>query len=203
HEKSRRLDRMRQHPRPYRLGTNAAARYESCSRLVNRVQAKLPHPIKAAQVPHIQYERTIGLDDCHGPAWASTEGDFVASLNLLKFRKDAGRARSIEIPEETVEPVVTVQPATLIADLHEPRPDMLRSRVDDDGHRARIRLAGEQAVARHDPCEIGRRRSPTVHPAANRNPIQDRERENHGECGNHEILLLPALTRPLDQRDGS
>ena len=41
--------------------------------LVDCVETKLPDPIKAAQVPHVQHDRAIGLDGCHRPGRPSTE----------------------------------------------------------------------------------------------------------------------------------
>src|SRR5687767_11552818 len=84
HEKPRRLDRVREQPGPERLRTDAAARHESGSGLVNRVQPKLPHPIKAAHVPHIQYERSIGFENGDRPAWASADRNVVTNREVLK-----------------------------------------------------------------------------------------------------------------------
>ena len=64
------------------LRAHAAARHELCSILVDRVETKLPDPIKAAQVPHVQHERAIGLDGCHRPAWASTRRDLVTDVKM-------------------------------------------------------------------------------------------------------------------------
>ena len=59
----------------------------------------------------------------------------VTNGEVLKLRENAGGARTIQIAEEAIEPVVAVQAATLLADLHEPRPNAFWRRVDDDGHR--------------------------------------------------------------------
>jgi hypothetical protein len=63
---------------------------------------------------------------------------------VLKLRENAGRTRTIQIPEEPVEPVIAVEPATLIPDLDEPWPDVFRRRIDDDGHRPGIRRMVEE-----------------------------------------------------------
>ena len=67
--------------------TDAAARDEPGAGVVNRVQAELPHPIKAAHVPHIQHECAIRFDDGHRPAWASPERTGVADGEVLKLRE--------------------------------------------------------------------------------------------------------------------
>src|SRR5262245_59014497 len=108
--KSRGFDRMREQLGPYR-STDAVSRDESCSRLVHRVQPELPHPIKAAQVA--QHERAIGFEDGHRPAWRLSERNNVANRELLKFRENARGAGTIEVAEESIEPLVAVQPATL------------------------------------------------------------------------------------------
>jgi len=46
HQKSRWLDRVREHSSPQSLCTDRATRDESCARLVHRVDAILPHPIQ-------------------------------------------------------------------------------------------------------------------------------------------------------------
>jgi len=38
-----------------------ATRHESCPFLVDRIEAKLLHPIETPHIPHIQYERAIGF----------------------------------------------------------------------------------------------------------------------------------------------
>ncbi len=63
------------------------------------LQAELPHPIKAAHVPHIQHERVAWFKDCHRPAWASSEWDAVTNRELLKLRQNTRRARTIEVTE--------------------------------------------------------------------------------------------------------
>src|SRR5512135_3257266 len=108
HEKSRRLDHIREQPGPDGLWAHATARYESCSALVNRVEAKLPHPIEAGDVPHIQHERATGFNGCHRPAWASPERNFVTNGEVLILGENAGCTRAIQITEEPVEPVVAV-----------------------------------------------------------------------------------------------
>jgi len=94
---------MRERPGPHRPCTDPAARYESCSRPVELVQAKLPHPIKAAQVPHIQHERAVGFDDGHRPVWASSERNVVANREVLELGENSRGARAIEVAEETIE----------------------------------------------------------------------------------------------------
>ena len=135
HEESRRFDRVRGQPGPGAPCAHTAARHQSRSLLVDCKQAELPHPIKAAHVPHVQHECASGLDGCHRPARASSERNLVADGKVLKLWKNAGCTRAIEIAEEPIEPIVAVQAATLIADLHEPGPDVFWRRVDGDGDR--------------------------------------------------------------------
>jgi hypothetical protein len=91
HEEPRRLDRIRGQPGPDASCIYAAARHELCSILVDRIKTKLPDPIKAARIPHVQHERAIGLDYCDRPAWASPEGNLVADGEVLKLRENASR----------------------------------------------------------------------------------------------------------------
>ena len=63
---------------------------------------------------------------------ASSKGNHVADCQLLKLRNDVIRTWTIEIAEQTIEPVIAVQPAASIPHLQEPRPDVLRSRVNGE-----------------------------------------------------------------------
>ena len=157
--------------------------------LVDRVETKLPHPVKGAQIPHVQHERPVGFEDRDGPARASPKRDLVTNGEVLKLREDAGCTGTIQIADEAVEPVVAVEATALVADLHQPGPDVFWRRVDDDDRRSRVRRVDEEAVARHDARQIGCRGAPPAHPSSDRKPIQDRDRENHEECGKHGIPL--------------
>src|SRR5688572_10242004 len=117
-----------------------------------------------------------------GPA----KGNGVTHSQVLKLGEYAGGTRTIQKTKEAVEPVVAIEPAALIAHLHQPRPNVFRPRVDEDGHRARIRRIDDEAIARHDAGQIRRRGAPTGHPASTRKPVQHRECEDHEECGKHE-----------------
>jgi hypothetical protein len=58
------------------------------------------------------------LEDGHRPAWASPERNVVANREVLKLRENAPGARTIEVAEEAIEPVVAVQPAAALPQLH-------------------------------------------------------------------------------------
>jgi RND family efflux transporter MFP subunit len=154
HQKSCRLDRVREQPRPQRACTDPAAGYEPGSRLVNRIQPKLPHPIQAADVSHVQYERAIGFEDGHRPARTSSDRNVVTDGEVLELRQNARGARTIEVAEQAIERVVAVQPAALISNLHEPWPDVLGCCVDRNRRRSGIRPLNQQAVARHHAREV-------------------------------------------------
>ena len=136
HDESRRLDRQRQQPRPGGAGTHAAARHESCVGVVDRVQTKLPDPIKISQAPHVQHERALRFDGRDRPARTLPQRNLVADREMLKLRENAGGAWTIQVAEEAVQPVVAIEAAAPIAHLNQPGPHMFRPGVDDDGHRA-------------------------------------------------------------------
>ena len=117
--------------------------------LVDRIEAKLPHPIETPHISHIQYECATGFNRSHGISSAARKRNFVAYGQVLKLQKNAVRTRAIQKAEEPVEPVVAVQTAALIPHLHQPRPNVFRPRIDGYSHRVRKRWLDDEAVAHH------------------------------------------------------
>ena len=76
-------------------------------RLVERVQAELPDPCEAVACA-TQDERPIWLDRRDRKSLTASNGDLVTDGQLLKLRQDGVCAWAIEIPEQTVQPVVAV-----------------------------------------------------------------------------------------------
>src|SRR6185436_20915549 len=97
--------------------------------------------------------------------------DFIADSELLKLGEQAVGARSIEIPEHAVEPVVAVESATLVAQLHQPRPDEFRSCIDGDRERGRVVRRYYACVALPRAHPLDSCRPPSEEPLAQRYPI--------------------------------
>ncbi len=73
------------------------------------------------------------FQNSHGQLCAgSSPGDLVTHGELLKLGKDASRAWTVEESKESVKPVVAVQPASVVADLYQRRPDVLWRRIHSD-----------------------------------------------------------------------
>ena len=180
------------------MGREPVARHEARPLLVERVQAKLPDPLKAVALA-AQTSARYGSMPSPGIPSAS-DRDLVTDGQPLKLGQDWSRS-AIEITEQPVEPVVAVQPAALIPHLHEPRPDV-SGRASPSPPASPIRRIDAGAVARHDPAEIGRRGPPTPEPPPHREPVQHRQRERNEQDGNHGSPTLRSKHRscPSDRR---
>jgi hypothetical protein len=108
-----------------------------CSGLAKRVRAsrRVPPPSvgrrTSAQVQRPAFDRTTSERSTSlrkGP-------DRVADRQRLPLRMDAFRIADLRA-EEPLQPVVAVEPATILTHLRQPRPDGRRGSLDSDGTRA-------------------------------------------------------------------
>jgi hypothetical protein len=81
---------------------------------------------------------------------AARKRNFVAYSQVLKLGKNAASTRTIQKAKEAVEPVVAVEPATLIPHLHQSRPNVFGLRIEGYSHRVRKRRLDDEAIAHHD-----------------------------------------------------
>ena len=100
------ITRMKSHePRVNETRTLCATQGASASRRAGRGQTASPlNPVAFAA----EHERAIGLDRRDRESPAASDRDLIADGQLLKLGEDAIRARTIEIAEPPVEPVVAV-----------------------------------------------------------------------------------------------
>lgn len=175
----------------------AAARNKSCALIVKRMQTKLPYPLEAA-ILVAQRERAKRFQNSDGQLCAGPPpADLVTYGEVLKLGEDAGRTWAIEKAKEPVEPVVAIQPATLVADLHQPRPDVLWRRIHGDRLHRHLRRIGDQRVAGHHARKLLRRGSPPAEPSPNRKPVDRCEREDAGE-----FRKAPLLSKIVQRHPG-
>jgi len=80
---------------------------ESRPSFIERIQAELPHP-RNAVARAAQDERPIWLDGGNRKSLTASDRDLVTNGQALKLRQDTVYAPAIEIPEQTVQPVVAV-----------------------------------------------------------------------------------------------
>jgi 1-acyl-sn-glycerol-3-phosphate acyltransferase len=123
----------------------------------------------------------------------------------LKLRQDGVCAWAIEIPDQTVQPVVAIQSASLIAHLHQPRPDVFWPGIDCDRQRGRVGRIDDGGIAGHDAGEIRRRAAPALEPTPRRKQYRTASASapNRMAATGLSFSSIKAPFVPIDWRSGN
>ena len=135
------------------------------------VRLKRVHPVRDRQTMRVMEHR-----------------DQVAYRDLLVLLNDAVSARLTRIIDE----VITVEAGATVAQLHDPRPHLVRSSRDSDRTRGIELCSRNNLVARHSCRQLGVRRSPAQVPSAHKWRTQP-----HRHCRQHiQDQGCPRASRP-------